>query len=152
LADELVHLCDTVERYGFVDFQMGIAEDEIIERELRTFRKRLSSSHKLTFTYRDPSLLGRSGAAKTEPIAQFDAGGLIEVDHTAAYPSSIGVKTQDACDTLHSPRLLKLRSSDPRQLVYVHHFDDGRHRREPSRGSPSVVLRLLERLIHEPRN
>jgi hypothetical protein len=33
LGDELVHLCDTVERYGFVDFQMGIAEEEIIDRK-----------------------------------------------------------------------------------------------------------------------
>jgi hypothetical protein len=33
LADELVRLCDRVDKYGLVDFQMGVAEDEIIDRE-----------------------------------------------------------------------------------------------------------------------
>lgn len=33
LARELIRLCDGVEKYGLVDYQMGVAEDEIIEGE-----------------------------------------------------------------------------------------------------------------------
>lgn len=33
LAEELIGLCDRVEKHGLVDYQMGIAEDEIIERK-----------------------------------------------------------------------------------------------------------------------
>lgn len=33
LAQELIKLCDNVERHGLVDYQMGVAEEEIIERE-----------------------------------------------------------------------------------------------------------------------
>lgn len=33
LAQELIKLCDHVERHGLVDYQMGVAEEEIIDRE-----------------------------------------------------------------------------------------------------------------------
>lgn len=33
LGREIVRLCDGVERFGLVDYQMGVAEEEIIERE-----------------------------------------------------------------------------------------------------------------------
>lgn len=33
LARELVRLCDGVEKHGLVDYQIGVAEDEIIDRE-----------------------------------------------------------------------------------------------------------------------
>lgn len=36
LAQELVKLCDGAERYGLVDYQTGVAEDEIIDRESKT--------------------------------------------------------------------------------------------------------------------
>lgn len=32
LSSELVRLCDSVEKHGLVDYQMGVAEEEIIER------------------------------------------------------------------------------------------------------------------------
>ncbi len=34
LAQELVRLCDSVERHGLVDYQMGVAEEEIMECKL----------------------------------------------------------------------------------------------------------------------
>lgn len=34
LARELVRLCDSVERWGLVDYQMGVAEEEIMDRKL----------------------------------------------------------------------------------------------------------------------
>lgn len=33
LGRELVQVCDSIERHGLVDYQMGVAEDEIIDRE-----------------------------------------------------------------------------------------------------------------------
>ncbi|KAF2860230.1 hypothetical protein K470DRAFT_77962 [Piedraia hortae CBS 480.64] len=35
LSLELVHLCDAVERFGLVDYQMGVAEDEIMDLVIR---------------------------------------------------------------------------------------------------------------------
>lgn len=32
LSSELVRLCDSVEKHGLVDYQMGVAEEEIMER------------------------------------------------------------------------------------------------------------------------
>lgn len=32
LSKELIRLCDNIERYGLVDFQMGVAEEQIIDR------------------------------------------------------------------------------------------------------------------------
>ena len=31
LGRELVRLCDGIEKFGLVDYQMGVAEDQIIE-------------------------------------------------------------------------------------------------------------------------
>lgn len=31
LAQELIKLCDNVERHGLVDYQMGVAEEEIVD-------------------------------------------------------------------------------------------------------------------------
>lgn len=31
LSSELVRLCDGVEKHGLVDYQMGVAEDEIVD-------------------------------------------------------------------------------------------------------------------------
>lgn len=33
LSRELVRLCDSVEKHGLVDYQMGVAEEEIMDRE-----------------------------------------------------------------------------------------------------------------------
>jgi hypothetical protein len=33
LARELVRLCDDVEKHGLVDYQMGVAEEDIMDRE-----------------------------------------------------------------------------------------------------------------------
>lgn len=33
LSRELVRLCDMVERFGLVDYQMGVQEEEIMDRE-----------------------------------------------------------------------------------------------------------------------
>ena len=33
LASELVRLCDSVEKHGLVDYQMGVAEEEIMDRK-----------------------------------------------------------------------------------------------------------------------
>jgi len=33
ISRELVRLCDMVERHGLVDYQMGVAEEEIMDRE-----------------------------------------------------------------------------------------------------------------------
>ena len=33
LSKELVRLCDAVERHGLVDYQMGVAEEEIMDRK-----------------------------------------------------------------------------------------------------------------------
>jgi hypothetical protein len=33
LARELVRLCDDVEKHGLVDYQMGVAEENIMDRE-----------------------------------------------------------------------------------------------------------------------
>jgi hypothetical protein len=35
LSRELVRLCDSVERHGLVDYQMGVAEEEIMDLLLR---------------------------------------------------------------------------------------------------------------------
>lgn len=34
LGHELVRLCDGVSVFGLVDYQMGVAEEEILEREI----------------------------------------------------------------------------------------------------------------------
>lgn len=34
MGDEVVRLCDTMERHGLVDYQMGVWEEEIISSEL----------------------------------------------------------------------------------------------------------------------
>ena len=34
LARELVRLCDSIEKHGLVDYQMGVAEEEIMDRKL----------------------------------------------------------------------------------------------------------------------
>lgn len=34
LSRELVRLCDSVEKHGLVDYQMGVAEEEIMDCEL----------------------------------------------------------------------------------------------------------------------
>jgi len=31
LAQELVRLCDSIEKHGLVDYQMGVAEEEILD-------------------------------------------------------------------------------------------------------------------------
>lgn len=36
LARELVRLCDDVEKHGLVDYQMGVAEEEIMDRKFWT--------------------------------------------------------------------------------------------------------------------
>jgi hypothetical protein len=36
LARELVRLCDEVEKHGLVDYQMGVAEEEIMNREFKS--------------------------------------------------------------------------------------------------------------------
>lgn len=33
LSRELVRLCDSVEKHGLVDYQMGVAEEEIMDRK-----------------------------------------------------------------------------------------------------------------------
>ncbi len=33
LSSELVRLCDSVEKHGLVDYQMGVAEEEIMDRK-----------------------------------------------------------------------------------------------------------------------
>ena len=33
LGDELVRLCDGIEQHGLVDYEMGVAEEEIISSE-----------------------------------------------------------------------------------------------------------------------
>lgn len=38
LARELVRLCDDVEKHGLVDYQMGVAEEDIMDREFRLSR------------------------------------------------------------------------------------------------------------------
>lgn len=35
LGRELVRMCDNVEKHGLVDYQMGVAEEEIMDREYR---------------------------------------------------------------------------------------------------------------------
>ena len=35
LSSELVRLCDSVEKHGLVDYQMGVAEEEIMDRKLK---------------------------------------------------------------------------------------------------------------------
>jgi hypothetical protein len=37
LAREMVRLCDTIEKHGLVDYQMGVAEEEIMDRETILF-------------------------------------------------------------------------------------------------------------------
>jgi hypothetical protein len=37
LARELVRLCDDVEKHGLVDYQMGVAEEDIMDREFWSF-------------------------------------------------------------------------------------------------------------------
>lgn len=34
LAGEIIQLCDDLEEHGLVDYQMGVAEEEIMERRL----------------------------------------------------------------------------------------------------------------------
>lgn len=34
LSSELVRLCDPIEKHGLVDYQMGVAEEEIMESKL----------------------------------------------------------------------------------------------------------------------
>lgn len=36
LGRELVRMCDNVEKHGLVDYQMGVAEEEIMDRECCT--------------------------------------------------------------------------------------------------------------------
>ena len=36
LGTELVRLCDSIERHGLVDYEMGVAEEEIISSKLQT--------------------------------------------------------------------------------------------------------------------
>lgn len=38
LSRELVRLCDSVEKHGLVDYQMGVAEEEIMDCKLRLFQ------------------------------------------------------------------------------------------------------------------
>lgn len=33
LSSELIRLCDNIEKHGLVDYQMGVAEEEIMERK-----------------------------------------------------------------------------------------------------------------------
>lgn len=37
LARELVRLCDDVEKHGLVDYQMGVAEENIMDRECKFY-------------------------------------------------------------------------------------------------------------------
>ena len=37
MGSELVRLCDNVERYGLVDYEMGVAEEEIINSGWQTW-------------------------------------------------------------------------------------------------------------------
>ena len=39
LSHELVRLCDSVEKHGLVDYQIGVAEEDIMDRKSR-LRKR----------------------------------------------------------------------------------------------------------------
>ena len=41
LSRELVRLCDSVEKHGLVDNQMGVAEEEIMDCKLRLFQPRI---------------------------------------------------------------------------------------------------------------
>lgn len=45
LSRELVRLCDMVERFGLVDYQMGVQEEEIMDCGSRLFRFDSSLSH-----------------------------------------------------------------------------------------------------------
>jgi hypothetical protein len=36
LSSELVRLCDSVEKHGLVDYQMGVAEEDIMDCEWRS--------------------------------------------------------------------------------------------------------------------
>lgn len=47
LSRELVRLCDNVETHGLVDYQMGVAEEEIMDRKLG-FSARICTFGKLT--------------------------------------------------------------------------------------------------------
>lgn len=42
LARELVRLCDDVEKHGLVDYQMGVAEENIMDREYSVTRRHSS--------------------------------------------------------------------------------------------------------------
>lgn len=46
LSRELVRLCDSVEKHGLVDYQMGVAEEEIMDCEFR--RVCVADIHSLT--------------------------------------------------------------------------------------------------------
>jgi hypothetical protein len=37
MGKELVRLCDIMEKHGLVDYQMGVWEEQIIDRKLRLF-------------------------------------------------------------------------------------------------------------------
>lgn len=47
LARELVRLCDDVEKHGLVDYQMGVAEEEIMDRKSGRYAP---DKHQLTFS------------------------------------------------------------------------------------------------------
>lgn len=43
LARELVRLCDDVEKHGLVDYQMGVAEENIMDREYSVITRHSST-------------------------------------------------------------------------------------------------------------
>lgn len=45
LSRELVRMCDSIERHGLVDYQMGVAEEEVMDRKIssRTLRNLLDA-------------------------------------------------------------------------------------------------------------
>jgi hypothetical protein len=45
LSSELVRLCDSVEKHGLVDYQMGVAEEDIMDCKLRSRDSCLSDSN-----------------------------------------------------------------------------------------------------------
>lgn len=76
LSRELVRLCDSVEKHGLVDYQMGVAEEEIMDCELHLFYS--CSHHVLTSSVvllRCLSQLDPEIASNAEPGPESSASG-----------------------------------------------------------------------------
>lgn len=59
LAQELIRLCDGVERHGLVDYQMGVAEEQIIDRESPSSPDGLPPSSNMLTNHKSPAPLPR---------------------------------------------------------------------------------------------